>query len=73
MSQLIEPGTRFDSIRERLGFGVEVIERHLAHESKEELGNAYDRAQFEEQRRQMIQAWADYLEQLKNNREQSRP
>src|SRR5690606_5660963 len=41
-------------IRERLGFDVEVIERHLAHESKEELGNAYDRAQFEEQRRQMI-------------------
>lgn len=31
-------------IRERLGFNVEVIERHLAHESKEELGSAYDRA-----------------------------
>ncbi|CAK7047295.1 MAG: Prophage integrase IntA [Kerstersia gyiorum] len=56
-------------IRERLGFDVEVIERHLAHESKEELGSAYDRAQFAEQRRQMVQAWADYLDQLKGNRE----
>ncbi|MCR4158007.1 tyrosine-type recombinase/integrase [Kerstersia gyiorum] len=56
-------------IRERLGFDVEVIERHLAHESKEELGSAYDRAQFAEQRRQMVQAWADYLDQLKGQRE----
>lgn len=59
-------------IRERLGFDVEVIERHLAHESKEELGSAYDRAQFDEQRRQMIQVWADYLDQLKSKGEQSR-
>ncbi|HCP78395.1 MAG TPA: integrase, partial [Pusillimonas sp.] len=47
-------------------YPVRFIERHLAHESKEELGSAYDRAQFEEQRRQMVQVWADYLDQLKD-------
>lgn len=51
-------------IRERLGYDREVVERHLAHGSDEELGNAYDRAQFFDQRRQMIQGWSDYLDRL---------
>ena len=33
-------------IRERLGWGREVIERHLAHASDESLGDSYDRATF---------------------------
>jgi integrase len=40
---------------ERLGYDKEVIERHLAHGSDEELGDAYDRAQFFDQRRRMSQ------------------
>lgn len=51
-------------IRERLGYDKEVVERHLAHGSDEELGDAYDRAQFFDQRRQMSQDWADYLDRL---------
>ena len=51
-------------VRERLGFDSEVIEAHLAHASKEELGAAYDRTTFLDQRRQMVQAWADYLDEL---------
>lgn len=51
-------------IRERLGWDKEVIERHLAHGSSEELGEAYDRTRFIDQRRQMVQAWADYLDEL---------
>ena len=51
-------------IRELLHWDREVIERHLAHVSDEELGGSYDRATFLEQRRQMIQLWADLLDDL---------
>lgn len=51
-------------IRELLGWDRDVIERHLAHVSDEELGGSYDRATFLGQRRQMIQLWADLLDDL---------
>ncbi len=51
-------------IRELLHWDREVIERHLAHVSDEELGGSYDRATFLGQRRQMIQLWADLLDDL---------
>jgi integrase len=51
-------------IRELLGWDREVIERHLAHVSDEELGGSYDRTTHFEQRRRMIQAWADLLDDL---------
>jgi integrase len=51
-------------IRELLGWDREVIERHLAHVSDEELGGSYDRATLLDQRRQMIQVWADLLDDL---------
>lgn len=55
-------------IRERLGYDREVVERHLAHGSDEELGDAYDRAQFFDQRQRMIQSWADYLDRLASDK-----
>jgi hypothetical protein len=51
-------------IRELLGWDREVIERHMAHVSDEELGDSYDRATFLDQRRQMIQRWANLLDDL---------
>lgn len=51
-------------IRELLGWDREVIERHLAHVSDEELGGSYDRTTHLDQRRRMIQAWADLLDDL---------
>lgn len=51
-------------IRELLGWDREVIERHLAHVSDEELGGSYDRTTFLAQRRRMIQLWADLLDDL---------
>lgn len=51
-------------IRELLGWDKEVIERHLAHVSDEELGGSYDRATHLAQRRAMIQVWADLLDDL---------
>jgi hypothetical protein len=42
-----------------------VIEAQLAHGKSGPLGMAYDRAEFVEQRRAMMAAWADYLDQLR--------
>jgi len=51
---------------ERLpGIPVDVIEAQLAHGKSGPLGMAYDRAEYMQQRRQMMQTWADYLEQLR--------
>jgi integrase len=52
-------------LHERLGFSLEVIEHQLAHKVPDVLGTAYNRTRFLEQRRTMMQAWADYLDQLK--------
>jgi integrase len=51
-------------IRELLGWDREVIERHLAHVSDEELGGSYDRTTHFNQRCRMIQLWADLLDDL---------
>lgn len=48
-----------------LGWSPEVIERQLAHRERNKVRAAYNRAQYLEDRRQMMQAWADYLDQLR--------
>ena len=51
---------------ERLpGIHADVIEAQLAHSKSGPLGAAYDRAEYLEQRRAMMQAWADYLDKLR--------
>ena len=50
---------------ERMNVHPDVIEAQLAHEKSGPLGAAYDRAEFMEQRRHMMKAWADYLEELR--------
>lgn len=52
-------------IAERLAVPAEVIEAQLAHAVGDALGRAYNRTQFAEQRRIMMQAWADYLDKLR--------
>ena len=49
-----------------LGWKTDAIERQLAHKASGPLGAAYDRAQFLDERRKMMQAWADYLDSLAN-------
>jgi integrase len=56
-------------IREYLGWDRDVIERHLAHVSDEELGGSYDRATFLVQRCEMVQLWADFLDDLADGKE----
>ena len=48
-----------------LGFAPEVIEHQLAHRVPDALGNAYNRTKFIDERRRMMQAWADFLDGLK--------
>lgn len=50
------------TIKERLGYRHEVIDRQLAHVHKSATDAAYDRAQFLDERRLMMQQWADYLD-----------
>jgi integrase len=47
------------------GFPPDVIELQLAHKERNKVRAAYNRAQRLEERRHMMQAWADYLDALK--------
>jgi hypothetical protein len=42
-----------------------MVEAQLGHGKKGPLGSAYDRAEYLSQRQQMMQTWADYLDQLR--------
>lgn len=46
------------------GWSVDAIERQLAHVEKSKIRAAYHRSEHLEERRKMMQAWADYLEEL---------
>jgi integrase len=49
-------------IKERLGYRHEVVDRQLSHASGDTYGEAYDRAMFLDERRVMMQQYADYLD-----------
>lgn len=49
-------------LHEQLGFQPEWIEAQLAHKPVGALGSAYNRTQFIEQRKKMMQTWADMLD-----------
>ena len=55
------------TIKEKLGYRHEVVDRQLAHAPRSKVEAAYDRAAFLDERRRMMQDWADYLEQLANS------
>lgn len=44
---------------------ADVIEAQLAHSKSGPLGAAYDRAEFMQQRRELMHRWADYLDRLR--------
>lgn len=51
-------------LAERLNVDDKVIEAQLAHSVKDSLGRAYNRTEFIEQRRDMMNKWAEYLDHL---------
>ncbi|MBK6743607.1 MAG: integrase arm-type DNA-binding domain-containing protein [Hydrogenophilales bacterium] len=50
---------------EVMGYPVHIIEQQLAHAVKDPNGRAYNRTAHLPQRREMMQKWADYLDELK--------
>jgi len=52
------------TIKERLGYRHEVVDRQLAHAPKDKVASAYDRAKFLDERKVMMQAWADYVDSV---------
>ncbi len=53
-------------LHERLGTDPHQIEHQLTHSVPDNLGPAYNRTKFLEQRRTMMQTWADYLDTIKD-------
>jgi integrase len=52
-------------LHERLNIDPHIIEHQLAHKVPDALGAAYNRTKFLDQRKLMMQQWADYLDELK--------
>ena len=49
-----------------LGFRSDVIEAQLAHKEPDTVRLAYNRAEYMEERRQLMQRWSDYLDELRS-------
>ena len=49
-----------------LGFRADVIEAQLAHKEPDTVRLAYNRAEYMEERRTLMQSWADYLDELRS-------
>lgn len=55
-------------LKEKLGYSHEIADRQLAHVPKSSIDRAYDRAQFLPQRTEMMQRYADYIDEVYLNR-----
>jgi integrase len=53
-------------LEDQLGYDPKTAERQLAHKGKDPHKGAYDRTKHLDKRREMLQAWADYLDNLRN-------
>jgi integrase len=52
------------TILNEMGFRPDVIERQLAHEERNKSRGSYNRAEYLDERRKMMQQWADYVDSL---------
>lgn len=52
------------TIKQELGYRHEVVDRQLAHVPKSKVDRAYDRATFLEERKKMMQDWANYIDEM---------
>ena len=55
------------------GYRSDVIELLLAHVEKNQVRAAYNRAEYLDERREVLQWWADYLDSLNVSIEQEEP
>ena len=52
------------TIKEKLKISREVVDRQLAHAPRDKVAAAYDRTKYLDERQRMMQAWADYLDDI---------
>lgn len=52
------------TILNEAGFNPDAVERQLSHREPNQVRAAYNRAAYMEERRRMLQCWADYLDTL---------
>ena len=57
--------TSFSTLARENGFNPHHVEKQLAHQLKDAVEAAYNKAEYLKPRRKMIQAWADYLDGLR--------
>jgi hypothetical protein len=50
-----------------LGWATEIIEMQLSHVDSNDVRRAYNHAKYLPQRTEMMQVWADYLDELKES------
>lgn len=55
-------------LEEQLDFRLAWIEQQLAHKVRDSLGRAYNRTKHLPQRHEMMQKWADYLDELRGHK-----
>ena len=53
------------TLLDELGYEADIIERQLAHGDTDKVRAVYNRAAYMDKRRVMMQAWADYLDHLR--------
>lgn len=56
------------TIKEKLKYRHEVVDRQLAHAPQNQIDKAYDRAKYLDERIVMMQDWADYLDKINKER-----
>jgi integrase len=60
-------------LEEELGFRPEYIEHQLSHSLRDPLGRAYNRTTHLDERKRMMQEWADWLDKAhERHKEKSR-
>lgn len=59
--------TVFSTAANEAGWRADVIERQLAHEERDQVRAAYNRAQWLEERTRLMQWWADLIDRWRTN------
>lgn len=54
-------------LEEELGYPYKIIEPQLAHKVRDPMGRAYNRTKYLEERKKMMQEWADHLDVLRSS------
>jgi integrase len=59
--------TTASTLLNQMKYSPDAIERQLAHKDKNKVRGIYNRAEYVDERREMLQFWADYLDDLKKS------